>query len=91
MHGISADGLAIKETHSPSTMGLFKETMLMGGEVMRSLIFLTLVSTEFGRNLGLSQPIMTVQTFFMAFSIIIFAITVVMHFYINETSKFSSI
>jgi hypothetical protein len=83
MHGISADGLAIKETHSPSTMGLFKETMLMGGEVMGSLIF--------GRNLGLSQPIMTVQTFFMAFSIIIFAITVVMHFYINETSKFSSI
>jgi hypothetical protein len=91
MHGISTDGLGIKEIHSPATLGILIEIMLTVGELIGSVVLIKLVSANFARNFGLSQPLMTLQTFIMILSIIIFVMAVVVHFYMPETGKLYSI
>lgn len=87
LEDISTDALAIKELQCPKLVSLLQSLFQQLGIVFGSIIFLKLISVEFGTALGLEGAIISKQTFFRFVAVVFIASVVFIHLLFKEKSK----
>mgnify|MGYP000857430117 FL=1 len=84
---VAVISLGIKQIKDPATVGLTQEISKMLGGLFGSLVFLKLVSADFGKLLGRTDAICSVSTFFGMLGIIILVLNLANHFFLKETGR----
>lgn len=80
LEDISTDALAVKELKNPERASFLQASMQQVGSIIGSLVFMKLISKDFGVSLGLSDALMTVPQYFRLVCLMLLIPTALIHF-----------
>jgi hypothetical protein len=87
LEDISTDALAVKELKNAEKASFLQASMQQVGSIVGSLVFMKLISKEFGRDLGLEGEIMSVRGYFWVVCGLLVGPGLVIHFRYEEERK----